>query len=640
VTTPARVRPDLLEEGDFPVPFGRYTLLGLLGEGGMARVFRAELQGARGFRKRSAVKVIRAAIGEMDARLTRALIHEARLGGLLHHPNVVETYDFGMENEQAWIAMEFVEGVCLSQLLQQDEPLPPPVALEMAAQICAGLDHAHTLSVDGEPAPLVHRDLKPSNVMVANTGLLKVLDFGIAKATHIGGNTTETGLTKGTPAYMSPEQAAGQEVDARSDLFAVGCLLYEMLTGKRFFSGDTVYAIMMNVVRVEDLLKDIERLDMVEAAVPGASVVVRRCMRADRAHRYASAAELERAIRSLQGPVQAPGPIKNWVDACRAAMDPRFEPPAPKPRRGGPTQLGGGTEELSLDAEPAAAAAPSAAPHLAARGQEPLPRTRTFAPQATPPPPPVAKPADATLAPTRAVAAAEPRLGRMALAGGAVGVLLGVLGVLLWAVFLREGPAPAPAPEASPTATPAPIGDLAAAPSSAESDPPAAALRPAPPPSDPRPVGTPSRVDDRGIVAPLVPDPAPRAAAASTPPPRPAATPRATPRPASAAAAPAATLRHTPPASVVIGAPTRLTVDVDPEGACTPTLAYAPWEGGSWQTQALTDTGGGLWEAELFLPYDVAWRSGVRYQFRCERGGERVASWPASGAKKVPSLAR
>ena len=470
MTTAPRARPDLLEEGDFPVPFGRYTLLGLLGEGGMARVFQAELQGARGFRKKSAVKVIRAAIGEQDARLTRALIHEARLGGLLHHPNVVETYDFGEENDQAWIAMEFVEGACLNQLLREDEPLPPPVALEVAAQICAGLDHAHTLTVDGQAAPLVHRDLKPSNVMLANSGLVKVLDFGIAKATHIGGNTTETGLTKGTPAYMSPEQAAGQEVDGRSDLFAVGCLLYELLTGRRFFSGDTVYAIMMNVVRVEDLLKEMDRLDAVEAAAPGASVVIRRCMRASRDHRYASAAELERAIRALQGPVQAPGPVKGWVDACRAAMDPRFETPKPTPREGGPRQLapGGFADDLSLDSQPAAA---SAGPglgttrHVAPHQPDQLPKTRTFAPQATPSPPP-SKPSDATLAPTRSMPPTEPKLSRMALAGGALGVLLGVIGVLLYVVVLR-GPAAETSPvggTAEPTPLATPLADLSSPP--------------------------------------------------------------------------------------------------------------------------------------------------------------------------------
>ena len=611
----------------------------------MARVFQAELQGARGFRKKSAVKVIRAAIGEQDARLTRALIHEARLGGLLHHPNVVETYDFGEESDQAWIAMELVEGACLSQLLREDEPLPPPVALEVAAQICAGLDHAHTLSVDGKAAPLVHRDLKPSNVMIANSGLLKVLDFGIAKATHIGGNTTETGLTKGTPAYMSPEQAAGQEVDGRSDLFAVGCLLYEMLTGKRFFSGDTVYAIMMNVVRVEDLLKEMDRLDAVEAAAPGASVVIRRCMRAAREHRYSSAAELERAVRALQGPVLAPGPVKGWVDACRAAMDPRFETPKPSPPRGGPRQIGRGGEpdELSLDSQPAAAAAPSAGPglgttrHMAPHQSDQLPRTRTFAPQATPSPS-AAKPSNATLAPTRSMPPTEPRLSRMALAGGALGVLLGVLGVALYMLLLRDPPADAQgAPEPVAASSPEAAGpdEPTATPNSVTPSP--APTRQSPPPATPASADAAAPALTPG--AAIAPDPTPLplvAAATPSAAPTPRRSPPSTPKPT----LPSAALRHRPPASVVIGAPTRMTVEVDPEGACTPRLAYAPWGGGAWQTQTLADTGGGLWEAELFLPYDVAWRSGVRYQFRCDRSGERIASWPESGAKKVPSLAR
>ena len=135
MSNPDKVRPDLLEDGDFPVSFGRYELLGLLGDGGMARVFRAELKGPRGFRKKAAVKVIRAALGGQNEQLTRALIHEARLGGLLHHPNVVETYDFGELDGQAWIAMELVTGIGLDRLLSIREPVPPPVALEITAQI-------------------------------------------------------------------------------------------------------------------------------------------------------------------------------------------------------------------------------------------------------------------------------------------------------------------------------------------------------------------------------------------------------------------------------------------------------------------------------------------------------------------------
>ena len=383
MSDPDKVRPDLLEDGDYPVSFGRYELLGLLGDGGMARVFRAELKGPRGFRKKAAVKVIRATLGGQNEQLTRALIHEARLGGLLHHPNVVETYDFGEFDGQAWIAMELVTGIGLDKLLAIREPVPPPVALEITAQICAGLAHAHELADDDRPAPLVHRDLKPSNVMISDSGLVKVLDFGIAKATHISGNTTETGLTKGTPAYMSPEQAAGSEVDPRSDLFAVGALLYELLTGKRFFAGDTVFQIMMNVVRVEELLKEPARLEAVEAACPGAGEVVMRALRSDRADRYDNARQLEQAVRAMQGPVLAPGPIKHWLDERKATGDSRFTNALVTPS-GGPAQLRqtSDLEELSLESAPAAAVEPEPPPTPdptvpMTRHAPPLPRRRS-----------------------------------------------------------------------------------------------------------------------------------------------------------------------------------------------------------------------------------------------------------------------
>ncbi len=332
------VRPDRLEPEDFPVPFGRYTLLGLLGEGGMARVFEAELVGHEGFRKRAALKVIRSGIGRNEARLRKALIKEARLGGLLHHPNVVETYDFGENNGQAWIAMEIVRGMGLDQLLSEGQALPPSIALEVAGQICQGLEHAHNLTDGDEPTPLVHRDLKPSNVMVAHSGLVKVLDFGIAKATHIAGHTTETGMTKGTPAYMSPEQAAGDEVDARSDLFALGCIIYELLTGRRFFRGDTVYAIMLQVIKVDDLVADPETFAPVEAVVPGISDVLRRCLVRDASKRWSSARELERSVRALQGSLPLPGPIRDWLEEREAAYAART------------AEL----EALSLDATPGA----------------------------------------------------------------------------------------------------------------------------------------------------------------------------------------------------------------------------------------------------------------------------------------------
>ena len=658
-----RVRPDLLEETDFPVVFGRYTLLGLLGEGGMARVFRGELQGLRGFRKPAALKVIRASVGEQGERLTRALIHEARLGGLIHHPNVVETYDFGEEAGQAWIAMEQVRGVGLDRLLETGQALPIDVALEIAAQICAGLHHAHTLEQGGEPTPLVHRDLKPTNVMVADSGLVKVLDFGIAKATHIGGNTTETGLTKGTPAFMSPEQAQGSPVDPRSDIFAAGALLFEMLTGKRFFSGDTVYQIMLNVALVEDRLQDSALMSTVEAAAPGAWTVIQRCLRSDREARYPSALTLEQAIRDLQGPVQAPGPIKAWVDRCRAAADPRFLPPV-RAERSGPAQLKGSSllEELSLDrsetlggaadagvsagaGEPATLPVDRLAPTRAVGGRlasEPIdpppgpPRSPHGPPPLTPHPHTATAPVEGTLQPTRLVPPVQRRSRALPIAlvlGG-----LGLLGLAVVLLVLVALPRIDTRTDVELTADPDPPGHGATV---STDGPTRSAAGPTRSPAE-APEATPAP-EARSVAPPgeAVREPPTAGAdtASTTPPPV-----KTTPKPESPPLGPAAAarLRHTPPTSVVIGSPVHVTVTVEPTGRCRPRLRYAPWDSsdGGWRIQGMSETGGGEWETELLLPYEVVWRSGFRYQLRCVDSGQVVAAWPDTGSRKVPALAR
>ncbi len=318
---PSPVHPDLLEPEDFPVRFGRYTLIEVLGEGGMARVFRAELEGPSGFRKPAALKVIRASVTARDENRRAALVAEARLGGLLHHPNIVETYDYGEEGETPWIAMELVDGLGLDAALL-DGPVPPGVAIEIAAQVCRGLHHAHDALDRGLPAGLVHRDLKPSNVIVSRDGLAKVMDFGIAKATRIVGAATEEGLTKGTPAYMSPEQASAHPLDRRSDIFAMGLLIHELVMGFSFFEGRTLMSLLMEIVHVEDRLAAPDALTALDVAVPGLGGVVRACLRADRDLRWADAAALEAGLRGLQDTHPPERPLGEWVDSIR--------PPVPR----------------------------------------------------------------------------------------------------------------------------------------------------------------------------------------------------------------------------------------------------------------------------------------------------------------------
>ena len=296
-----QIRPDQLTGGDLPAQMGRYRVFGILGEGGMARVFLAELVGSGGFRKQCALKVIHRSILGEDESTKRLLINEAKLGGLLKHPNIVDTYDCGEIDGQPFIAMELVRGAGVDELIAAEGALPTPIALGIAIQMCSALDHAHNLVDGGRPANLVHRDLKPSNVMIGREGQVKLLDFGIAKASILTGATTRTGMTKGTPQYMSPEQLHGKPLDRRSDIFALGAILYELVTGERLFQADTLGAIVMQIVMADVSLTERGVWRELDATQPDVAAVIRKCVRIDPDQRWADVMEVRSALRALPG---------------------------------------------------------------------------------------------------------------------------------------------------------------------------------------------------------------------------------------------------------------------------------------------------------------------------------------------------
>ena len=315
-----RVIPDLLTEEDFPIQFGRYTLQGVVGEGGMARVYAAELRGPSGFTKPVAIKIIRAGIASRGERLRRSLINEARVGGLLNHPNVVEVNDFGEVDGLPFIVMPLVRGVGLDQLLRAVKPLPPGIALKIGLHMCAGLDHAHNVQA-GDDEDLVHRDLKPSNVMISRHGVGRILDFGIAKATALSTDATDTGQTKGTPAYMSPEQVAGEHLDRRSDIFALGALLYEMLAGETMFGAASMVATLQQIVGVETHVLTSGKLEKLEEVLEGGSAVVHRCLRLDPDLRYSDATELEADLSTLLDCAEPVPSLRVWIREVMSAHD-------------------------------------------------------------------------------------------------------------------------------------------------------------------------------------------------------------------------------------------------------------------------------------------------------------------------------
>ena len=231
------------------VPFGPYLVYEELGAGGMAYVHRAEHVGENGLRKPVALKRLQTICAE-DPDFVAAFVHEAQLAAKLRHPNIAQAYDLGKIDGTYYIAMELVPGPTLAQVMTQAHQgagaIPLPIALEILIQLCDALDHAHDLRDDGgRPLDLVHRDVSPMNVIISRSGAIKLIDFGIAKA-RSSRRDTETGIIKGKHAYIAPEYTYGQ-LDRRADLFGLGVVAHELLTGRRLFAGETEFDTIRNV---------------------------------------------------------------------------------------------------------------------------------------------------------------------------------------------------------------------------------------------------------------------------------------------------------------------------------------------------------------------------------------------------------
>ena len=234
--------------GPAGIKFGNFTLGKRLARGGMAEVFLAHQRGPEGFERRVAVKRILPHLAETHD-FVRMFLDEARLAARLSHPNVVHIYELGQVDGDYFIAMEFVDGIHAGQLIgRTDDPLPPVLVARLGADAAGALAYAHRLEdVDGRPLQLVHRDVSPHNIMVSFDGVVKLVDFGIAKAA-LKADETRPGIVKGKYAYMSPEQTVGRPLDGRSDVFSLGVCLWEILAGKTIVDrGDVVEA--MKVIR-------------------------------------------------------------------------------------------------------------------------------------------------------------------------------------------------------------------------------------------------------------------------------------------------------------------------------------------------------------------------------------------------------
>src|SRR5690349_12964176 len=289
---------------------GRYQVGELLGFGGMAEVHRGR---DTRLGRDVAIKTLRHDLAR-DATFQLRFRREAQNAASLNHPAIVAVYDTGDERgpageELPYIVMEFVNGRTLKEVLAAEGPLQPRRALEISADICAALEFSHRHGI-------IHRDIKPGNVMMTRTGQVKVMDFGIARALASGASTmTQTSAVIGTAQYLSPEQARGEAVDARSDVYATGCVVFELLTGHPPFVGDNPVSVAYQHVREDPRAPSESNPDV----PPAVDAIVLKALAKNPANRYQSAGEMRAdLLRAAAGrPVSAP-PV--MTEAERTAM--------------------------------------------------------------------------------------------------------------------------------------------------------------------------------------------------------------------------------------------------------------------------------------------------------------------------------
>ena len=269
-----------------PTTIGRYELVSELGRGAMGVVYKATdpILGRSVAIKTINMALERDGIENYEARFYQ----EARAAGGLSHPNIVTIYDVGKNGDIAYMAMEFVEGVELRDLLSSGRPMPVAQAISVAAQVAEGLAYAHERGI-------VHRDIKPPNIMVTPGGSVKIADFGIARM-RASESLTQTGMMLGSPKYMSPEHVLGKRADQRGDIFSLGIILYEMLTGSAPFGGENVTALMYQIVNLTPPAPSLRNRDVPELL----DYVVAKMLAKSLEERYQSATELASDLRECE----------------------------------------------------------------------------------------------------------------------------------------------------------------------------------------------------------------------------------------------------------------------------------------------------------------------------------------------------
>ncbi len=437
--------------------FGQYTLLERIAVGGMAEVWKARMRGVEGFQKTVAIKRILPHMTD-NAEFVGMFIDEAKLAAQLTHPNIVHIYDLGKIGRDYYIAMEYVDGKDLRSLLnagrRKGTPLPLSLSLLIAARVASALDYAHRKrDFEDRELGLVHRDVSPQNVLLTGEGDVKLCDFGIAKAVSKVGQT-QMGALKGKLQYMSPEQAWGRPVDGRSDVFSLGTVLFEMVTGERLFTGDSEMSVLEAVRQGRTRLPS-----QVDPSVPRAvDEIVARALAIDPQDRFQNAGEmkqrLEAALASLfpsTGLADLGAYIQRVLDPDTPEMPRAVERHEPAIAQGAQVPQGAPVVPPSVPAAPAVPDPPQAFPPEPPVAASPAPA----APYSYPSVPEEPAEAVAAVAPLGTVTVEEEG-GRKSrtLLYAAIAALIVIAILTYFLMNRRKGGAPPPPPTAAAT-TPA-----------------------------------------------------------------------------------------------------------------------------------------------------------------------------------------
>ncbi|MEN9798324.1 MAG: Serine/threonine kinase [Pseudomonadota bacterium] len=575
---------------------GKYEIVCRLSTGGMSVIFLAFTRGVSGFRKYVVLKQILPDVKGED-EFVRMFLDEAKITAAFNHPHIAQVFDLDVAEGELFLTMEFVPGATLVEVARAcraaREPIPMGLTLQSVRDTAVALHYAHTFTDPfGNPQPVIHRDIAEKNIMVTYEGVTKLLDFGIAKSLK-GHSRTSVGMVKGTSGYMSPEQIRGEKLDARTDIFSLGVVLHELLTGVRLFAARSTEEAL--VAPLQQVVEPPSRQN--PEVRPELDAVVMRCLERDRAARYGTALELARALeravqpgslwhpeesaafmqrifaerreqtRALLSSSAAPSPSEMHA-AVPGTSTPR---PAPAPETAAvtaplPSQdpelepgSGGGYDDDELPEEPGAGPALSSSENSLASGvtgptQAPVNRPTPGIKRRTSPARPVVRTAQPARAdspppsPAAAPAASAPPAGEQKAGVGLyVGLglaVLAVFGAVGWLLFSSD-PEPTaarpPQPPARPEPKPSPLPARPAQPepSPLPVQPPVAAV-PEPAPADAGTLGAQAQqAPDAGPVAPPPPEPPVDAGLPAPPPeptpsqpaPPPSQVPPATPRP-------------------------------------------------------------------------------------------------------------